>query len=202
MTAHPVPFRLLADLVRVGAAVAAVAALVGIPSFGMGARFLLVLLALMVPRATGGVPAPLDLAFGSTLMVALWASTATWYGTTPIVWLVHAVATGVTAVVLNRVLVAVGMLGEPGRRASVVGRTLLIGLVVGGVWEAYRWVESIALPVLATHGVANLALHLLVDMAGALVAGLVVAALHGSGRALVVTDPGPVATGHRVRPIF
>jgi hypothetical protein len=39
MAAHHVPFRLLGDLVRVGAAVGAVAALVGIPSIGMGARF-------------------------------------------------------------------------------------------------------------------------------------------------------------------
>ncbi len=206
MAEHRLPFRLLADLVRVVAAVGVVAALVGIPSFGMGARSLLVLLVLMVPRATGGVPAPLDLAFGTTLLVALWTSTTGWYATTPIVWLVHAVATGVTAVVLYLVLVAVRVLGEPGGRARgmwVLRQTVLIGLVVGGVWEAYRWFESIALPALGTHVGAGLALDLLVDATGAVVAGLVLAALRGQGRALVAgADPHPVGAGRPGRPIF
>lgn len=200
------PFRLLADLVRVGAAVGAVAALVGIPSYGMGARFLLVLLALMVPRATGGVPAPLDFAFGATLSVALWASTTGWYGTTtPVVWLVHAVTTGVTAVVLYLVLVVMRVPTEPdGRlaRARVTARTVLIGLVVGGAWEAYRWFESIALPVVDRHTAATLAVHLVVDVAGALVAGLLLAALRRPARTVVDGDPVPVGVGDRVRPIF
>ncbi len=206
MGEHRFAFRLLADLVRVGAAVGAVAALVGIPSFGMGARSLLVVVVLMVPRSTGGVPAPLDFAFGTTLLVALWTSTTGWYAATPVVWLVHAVATGVTAVVLYLVLVAVCVLGEPGgrsRRIGVVRRTVLIGLVVGGAWEAYRWFESIALPVLGTHVGAGVAVHLLVDAAGALVAGLVLAALQGQGRALVAgADPRPVGAGRPGRPIF
>ena len=80
---------------------------------------------------------------------------------------------------------------------------MLIGLVVGGAWEAYRWFESIALPVVDTHTVANLAVHLLVDVAGALVAGLVVAALRGPGRAPWSTVTRPCRErADRVRPIF
>ena len=58
MTEQGMTFRALADMVRVGAAVSAMAALVGIPSLGLGTRFLLVLLVLMIPRATGGVSGP------------------------------------------------------------------------------------------------------------------------------------------------
>jgi hypothetical protein len=200
MGEHRLTFRLLADLVRVGAAIGAVAALVGIPSFEMAGRSLLVVFVLMVPRATGGVPAPLDLAFGTTLLVALWTSTTGWYAATPMVWLVPAVATGVTAVVLHRVLVTVCVLGDPGRsrRMSVVRRTVLIGLIVGGVWEAYRWFESIALPVLGTHVGPGVALHLLVDASGALVAGLLLAALGGPDRR--TRDRGQPAPGRRVGP--
>ncbi len=199
MGEHRLAFRLLADLVRAGVAVGAVAALVGIPSFGIGVRCLLVGFVLMVPRATGHVAAPLDFAFGATLLVALWTSMTGWYTITPILWLVHAAATGVTAVVLYPVLVAVGVLGAPSgrsRRIRVVRTTTVIGLVVGGAWEAYRWFESIALPVIGTHVGAGVAIHLLVDAAGALVAGLVLAALCGP-RELLVAGWGEPAHGGR-----
>ncbi|HWM03037.1 MAG TPA: hypothetical protein VNP92_11970 [Actinophytocola sp.] len=206
MAQHRLLFRFLADLARVAAAVGALAALVGIPSFGMEARFLLVLFVLMLPRATGGVPAPLDFVFGATLLVALWTSTAAWYGATPIGWLVHALATGVTAVVLYLVLVQVQVLGEPSgslRRVRVVGWTVLLGVVVGGVWEAFRWFESVA------HVGASLAGHLLVDAVGAMVAGLVLAALRGPRRGHVVREdrgrgrpePGRIHRRPTLRPV-
>ena len=174
-------FRALADMVRVGAAVSAMAALVGIPSLGLGTRFLLVLLVLMIPRATGGVPAPLDLAFTATLLAAVWMSTADWYHAIPIAWLVHAVAAGVTAVVLHLVLAQVGVLPAPGgrsraERAGVVARTVAIGVVVGGVWEAYRWLEPVVVA-LAAHTSADVVVHVLGDAVGALVAGLALAAV-------------------------
>jgi hypothetical protein len=191
MAEHRLLFRFLADLVRVVAAVGALAALVGIPEFGMEVRSLLVLLVLMVPRAMGGVPAPLDFAFGATLLAALWTSTASWFGTTPFGWLVHAVTTGVTAVVLVLVLVRVQVLGEPRgpwREVRVVGWTVLLGVVLGGVWEAFRWFESV------THVSANMAGHVLVDGVGALVAGLVLgrAARPGGSRSPADRDPSGV----------
>jgi hypothetical protein len=188
MAEHRLLFHFLADLARVAAAVGALAALVGIPEFGMEVRSLLVLLVLMVPRATGGVPAPLDFAFGATLLVALWTSTASWFGTTPFGWLVLAVTTGVTAVVLYLVLVRVQVLGEPRGpwpRLRVVGWTVLLGLVLGGVWEAFRWFESV------TYVGANMAGHVLVDGVGALVAGLVLVALRGPGGSRGAADRDP-----------
>ena len=193
MAEHHVPVRLLADLVRVGAVLGAVAALFGIPSFGAGARSLLVLLVLVVPLATGRVPAPLDLTLGVTLLAALWASTASWYDTGPVVWVAHAVTTGVTAAVMYVVL-ARDVLRATDGRSCVVLATVLIGLVVGGGWEAYRWFESMALPVSA-QTMTNLPLHLLVDAAGALVAGLVLAAARDRSRGPAVPTLGPRARG-------
>jgi hypothetical protein len=180
VTEHGIVVRLLADLVRVGAAVGALAALVGIPSVGLGTRFLLVLLVLLIPRAVGGIPAWLDLAFGATLLAAAWVSTAGWYGP-PVAWLVHAVAAGLTAAVLYLVLAGTGLVAGPtGRsavsRARVAGGTALIGLVVGGVWEVYRWLEPVTRSAPATRSATDLIVYLLVDVAGALAAGLVLAA--------------------------
>ncbi len=201
-------FRALADMVRVGAAVSAMAALVGIPSLGLGTRFLLVLLVLMIPRATGGVSAPLDLAFTATLLAAVWMSTADWYHAIPIAWLVHAVAAGVTAVVLHLVLAQVGVLPAPGgrsraERAGVVARTVAIGVVVGGVWEAYRWLEPVVVVALAAHTSVDVVVHVLGDAVGALVAGVALAAVHRTGSAPaagVVTSPP--AADDRLRSIL
>lgn len=171
-------YRFLADLTRVAAAAVALVALVGIPAFGMEARSLLVLFVLLVPRATGGVPAPLDFAFGATLLVALWTSTVGWFETTPVGWLVPAVTTGVTAVVLYLILVRVKVLGEPigaWRRMRLLAWTVLLGLVIGGVWETFRWFES------HTQLGASLAGQLLVDAVGALVAGLLLVAQRAPG---------------------
>ena len=200
-------FRALSDVVRVGAAVSAVAALVGIPSIGLGTRFLLVLLVLMIPRATGGVPAPLDFAFTATLLAAVWMSTADWYHAVPIAWLVHVVAAGVTAVVLHLVLAQVGVLPAPGgrsrgERARVVARTVGIGVVVGGVWEAYRWLEPVVVP-LAAHTSADLVVHVLGDTVGASVAGLALAAVRRTGSAPAAgAGTSPTAAGDRLRSIL
>ncbi len=200
-------FRALADVVRVGAAVSAMAALVGIPSVGLGTRFLLVLLVLMIPRATGGVPAPLDLAFTATLVAAVWMSTADWYHAIPIAWLVHGVAAGVTAVVLHLVLAQLGVLPAPGarsrgERAGVVARTVAIGVVVGGMWEAYRWLEPVVMP-LAAHTSADLVVHVFGDAVGALVAGLALAAVR---RPRSAPEEGagasPISADDRLRPIL
>jgi hypothetical protein len=198
VTEQGIAVRLLADMVRVGAAVSALAALVGIPSIGMGTRFLLVLLVLMIPRAVGGVPAPLDLAFGATLLAAAWASTAEWYGT-PTAWLVHAIATGLTAAVLYLVLAGAGLVSRPvgGSAVSAVrvaGATTAIGLAVGGVWEAYRWLEPVGLSSAATRSATDLVGHVLAGVVGALVAGLVLTAASRPGRT-ADREPSRVAAG-------
>jgi hypothetical protein len=202
VTEHGIAFRFLADLMRVGAAISALAALVGIPSIGLGARFLLVLLVLLIPRAVGGVAAPLDFAFATTLLAAAWISTANWYGA-PLAWLVHAVATGVTATVLYLVLAAAGLLpGSAGQsvvaRARVAVETAAIGVAVGGVWEAYRWLEPMTGSTLPARSATDLVVHLLVDVVGALIAGAVLAAVRRSDDDIDVDGHSPQvpADGH------
>jgi hypothetical protein len=194
MTARHFPFRLLADLVRVGAAVGVAAALFQFPGNGAGARFLLVLLALLVPRALGGVPGPLDLAFGVTLLATAWAST-TWAGA-PIMWVLQTAATGFSAVVLWLVLAHAGLVGHPADgpaqptrqlsrprsddsvtyrswacRGRVVAQTAAIGLLVSLLWEGARWLEGATRPTVDAIAAGSPVAHVLVGTLGALLGG-------------------------------
>ena len=200
MTAHHVPFRLFADLVRVGAAVGVAAALFEFPGNGAGARFLLVLLALLVPRALGGVPAPLDLVFGVTLLATACASTA-WAGA-PVMWLLQTAATGLSAVVLWLVLARAGLVAESpdelaqqhdalrptrqlphslsdrlavhrswARRGRVVAQTAVIGLLISLVWEVARWLEAATRATVDAAVAGSPVAHVLVGTLGALLCG-------------------------------
>ena len=53
--------------------------------FGLegGVKFILVALALAVPRLVGGIPAPFDVAYCATLLLATWSATAAWYQAVP-----------------------------------------------------------------------------------------------------------------------
>jgi len=134
-------------------------------------------------------------------------STADWYQTGPVSWLVHAVAAGVTAVVLYLVMARTGVLPAPGgrsrvERAGVVARTVVIGVVVGGVWETYRWLEPVVVP-LAAHTSADLVAHMLGDMVGALVAGLALAAVRRTSSAPPArAGTSPTTADDRLRSIL
>lgn len=200
MTAHDVPFRLLADLVRVGAAVGVAAALFEFPGNGAGARFLLVLLALLVPRALGGVPAPLDLAFCVALLTTAWAAIA-WAGT-PVAWFLQTAASGLSAAVLWLVLARAELVAHPAaepagpggtvrptrqllrpapdhpvanrwwaRQGRVVAQTTAIGLLVGLVWEGVRWLEAATRPSVDAIATGSPVVHVLAAALGALLAG-------------------------------
>lgn len=179
MAHHHVPFRLLADLTRVAAAVGVAAALFEFPGQGAGARFLLVLLVLFVPRAVGGVPAPLDLAFGATLLTAAWTSVHT---VAPAVgWLLHVVATSLTAVVLWLVLDRATDAGRSAHRSParqrerIVGQTGAIGLVVAGSWECARWLEAVTRPTADVTTAVSPLTHVLAGVVGSVAAGWVLA---------------------------
>lgn len=200
MTAHRFPFRLLADLVRVGAAVGVAAALFEFPGNGAGARFLLVLLAMLVPRALGGVPASLDLVFGVILVATAWASTA-WAGA-PVMWMLQTAATGLSAVVLWLVLARAGLVAQStdelarqhnalrpisqlpdalsdhlmvhrswARRGRVVAQAAAIGLLVSLVWEGARWLEAATRPTFDAAVAASPVAHVLAGTLGALLGG-------------------------------
>ena len=190
MTSRRVPYRLLADLTRVGAAVGVAGALFEFPGQGAGGRFLVVLLALLVPKALGGVPAPLDLVFGVTLLATALAATSAvgvlvW-------WPLFAVATGLTAAVFWLVLASAGVVAQPTgpatptdrrpsqgssprlrpHRGSVVAETVAIGIVVSVVWEVVRWLESVMGQATgSTATAASPVAHVLIGTVGALAAG-------------------------------
>ena len=107
------------DVVRAAAVVSLV---VGTAALGAvaGALFLLVLGGVVVPRALG-LPAVLDVAYGTSLLVAAWAAQLGWYDAVP--WLdlvVHGVCTGLVAAVAHLALARWGLLADPG--ASADGR--------------------------------------------------------------------------------
>jgi hypothetical protein len=95
---------------------------------------------------------------------------------------VHALATGLAATVLYLVLAGAALLaGSAGppvvSRARVMVETAAIGVIVGGVWEAYRWLEPITGSTVPARSATDLVAHLLVDVVGALIAGAVLAVL-------------------------
>jgi hypothetical protein len=57
----------------------------------------------------------------------------------------------------------------------------MIGLVVGCVWEAYRWLEPVGLSSAATRSATELVAHVLAGVVGGLVAGVLLAAVRRPG---------------------
>ena len=106
------------------------------------ALFLLVLGGAMVPRAIGAPPV-LDVAYCSTILFAAWAAQLDWY--VAVGWLdlvVHAVATGLVAVMTLRALQVWGVVGRGrprGERRAVRRRSRRAAggaLGAGGVGRA------------------------------------------------------------------
>lgn len=195
MAHHHVPFRLLADLTRVIAAVGVAAALFEFPGQGAGARFLLVLLVLLVPRAVGGVPAPVDLAFGVTLLTAAWASMHAIAA--PAGWLLHAVATALTATVLWLVLARAANVwsaprwSAPRQYGLIVAQTGAVGLVVAAAWEGARWLEAATRPAADAPAAGGPVVHVLVGTVGSLVAGWMLAGFVRRSRSVGVDANRP-----------
>jgi hypothetical protein len=129
------------DAVR---ALAVVSVVVGTARGGgvAAALFLLVLGGTMVPRAIGAPPG-IDAAYGGVLLVAAWAAQLDWYvAVDGLDVVVHAVATGLVALMTVCALRRWHVLGAPpaGRRrwgtmVEVVG----VGAVGALVWELGEW---------------------------------------------------------------
>jgi hypothetical protein len=173
------------DVVR-AAAVGSLA--VGIVAFGSvaGALFFLVLGGVLVPRFLR-VPAALDLCFGSSLLLAAWASQLGWYEAVP--WLdllVHTVCTGLVAVVGVIVMIRGQMLevgAHPRRaKAGLVAVTTAIGALSAIVWEVGEWVGHTYLDEGIDVGYSDTVADLAFGLAGAMLAGLVLAAQDQSWR--------------------
>jgi hypothetical protein len=169
-----------ADVVRVAALVSLV---VGTLTLGgiAGALFLLVLGGVSVPRALD-LPAPLDVAYGASLIFAAWASQLEWYDAVD--WLdlaVHLVCTGLIAAVAYLALVRwellPGAVATPPARASagVVVVTAGLGAIAAILWEVGEWAGHTYLDEGIGVGYDDTVTDLAAGLLGALIAGLVLA---------------------------
>jgi hypothetical protein len=164
------------DVVRAAAAASVVVA-VGLDGVAV-ALFLLVLGATMVPRALG-LAAPLDVAYGATLLASAWAAQLEWYRAVP--WLdlpVHAACTGLVAAVAYVALVRAGMLADPGAlrpgraRVGVLVVTTGLGAVLAILWELGEWAGHTYLDDRIGVGYGDTVTDLAAGLLGAVVAGL------------------------------
>jgi hypothetical protein len=168
------------DLVR---ALAAVSVVVGTWLSGpvATALFLLVLGGSLVPRVIG-VPASLDVAYCGALVLAAWAAQLGWYDA--VGWLdvaVHAVATGLVALVAVLALVRWGVLPSDlvdGARHPRWGSVLLVagtGGALAVLWEIGEWAGHTFLDPSIHVGYQDTVGDLAAGLTGSVVAGLALA---------------------------
>jgi hypothetical protein len=151
------------------------------------ALMLLVLGALMVPRALG-TPGRLDVGFGVVLLVAAWSGVLDVYQR--LAWwdlVMHFTATGLIAAVAYAIVVRLGSGLPPaqaGARAQRVGVAVLtsaLGMGLSVLWELGEWLGDTYV---------DASIHVTqVDTLGDLVAGGLGALV--AGWALTVQSPGP-----------
>jgi hypothetical protein len=187
--------RAIADLVRIGASVSAAAALFALPSATAGARFIVVLLVLMLPRMLGVAAPQAEIVCGTVLIAGTWFAImedlAPWVAA-----LDRAATTGAAAVLLHIALTRTGLV-RPAGVAPVVRTVMsivLLGCLIGLTRLGFEWFAALALRAPSADGgqlaePALLAAHTL----GALAAGACLAWWAGSSRrvtAPVILEPG------------
>ena len=103
------------------------------------ALFGLVLLGLTVPRVAR-LPALLQIATGAGLLLGAWAATLGWYAVVPhLDLIVHALATGLLAVVAVLGMQRARMLPHPVPRLGTIIVTAAVGALLAVIWEAGEW---------------------------------------------------------------
>lgn len=174
---RPVPV----DLVRVLAAVSVVPGTLGWGFIGF-ALFMLVLGGSMVPRALR-TPAPLDLAFCTTILFGAWAAMLDWY--VAVSWLdlvVHAAMTGLVGAVGYAALDRVGLFGRDVPRTGVVVVSSTLATTLALLWEMGEWFGHTYLDDRIQVGYDDTIGDLAAGVVGALVAAVLLA-LSMPGRA-------------------
>ena len=139
------------------------------------ALFLLVLGGTMVPRAIGA-PAVLDVAYCGTILFAAWAAQLDWY--VAVGWLdvvVHAVATGLIAVLSLRALQTWRVVGTGRPRGETALLVVGLGAVLSVLWEVGEWAGNAWLDRNIQVGYPDTMGDLLAGLAGSAVAAVVVA---------------------------
>lgn len=172
------------DVPRLAAA-ASIVMLLTVPDLTGAALLLAALGGAVVPRALGS-PTALDVASGSALLLAAWASQLGWYESVAgLDLVVHTVLTGLLAVLAATV---VTRWSRRGRSAEPAGPRLEAVLLVTGlgaalaiVWEIAEWVGHTFVDESIGVGYSDTVSDLAAGLLGSLVAGVL--ATRGSGPA-------------------
>lgn len=161
------------DLVRGGAALSVVGASLTDGAIGFAVMFL-VLGGCMVPRALGLTPG-LDALICATLVVDAWAALLDWYLHVPgLDLVVHAVTTGLVALLVRECLARIDRLAAVADRWSALGVAAAVvtsAMVLAGVWEVAEWLAHAHLDERIQVGVVDTATDLVAGLAGSLVVG-------------------------------
>jgi hypothetical protein len=162
------------DVVRV---LALVSVVVGTWRSGLVATalFLLVLGGTIVARAIGARTA-LDVAFCSTILLAAWAAQLDWY--VAVSWLdvvVHAVATGLVAVLGVQALQVWGVVGGDRPRVELALLVVGLGALLAVLWELGEWAGNAWLDRRIQVGYPDTMGDLAAGLAGSVTAAAVVA---------------------------
>ena len=162
------------DVVRL---LALVSVIVGTARSGLvaAALFLLVLGGTILPRAIGA-PTVLDVTYCSTILFAAWAAQLDWY--VAVSWLdlvVHAVATGLIAVMSLRALQVWGVIGQGGGRGERGLLVLGLGAVLAVLWELGEWAGNALFDRRIQVGYPDTMGDLAAGLVGSVVAAVVVA---------------------------
>ncbi|NUU17761.1 hypothetical protein HP550_10930 [Cellulomonas humilata] len=139
------------------------------------ALFLLVLGGTLVPRAIGA-PAGLDVAYCSTLLFAAWSAQLEWYAAVD--WLdlaVHAVATGLVAVMALLALVRWRVVAEPAAAPDRIVLVTGLGATAAVLWEVGEWAGHTFLDPRIYVGYADTIGDLAAGLVGSVVAAVVLA---------------------------
>lgn len=169
------PAARVADGVRLLAAASVVAAALGW-GWIQFAVFMLALLAALVPRALA-FPSALDIATGTTALVAAWSNVLDLYETVP-GWdkLIHATLGGLVALLAVTLAQRAGIAPVAGGRRAVPLLLILavaFGLATGAVWEILEWAGHTYIDPGVHVGYDDTIGDLAADGFGSLVAGLV-----------------------------
>jgi hypothetical protein len=193
--------RAIADLVRIGALVSAAAALFALPSAMAGARFIVVLLVLMLPRMLGVVAPPAEIVCGTVLIAGTWFAVmedlAPWVAA-----LDRAATTGAAAVLLHIALTRTGLVRPVGVAPVVrtVMSIVLLGCLIGLTRLGFEWFAALALRAPSADGGRLAAPALLTaHTLGAFAAGVCLAGWARSSRR--VTVPVSLEPGCEPRPV-
>lgn len=182
------PGEVVADVVRLATILSVVVVTVSVGAVQFGV-FMLALLGTLVPRALG-VRASLDVLAGVSCLVAAWSNVFDLY-TRVLGWdkVVHAVLTAALVALAVEIGRLAGVLSEAAPRGGLIVAATLIGLGLGGIWEALEWAGHTFVDPGVVVGYVDTIGDLGADGVGGLVAGFTLPFLIGSA-----TRPGARAS--------